>query len=174
MGDTADLAQDSDFLLDMCRFAEGIYSEAALRKKYRLAEDDWVTLGEDDDLVRRIEAERLRRVRDGSCKRERAQHLVVDAPRVLGDIMLDDKASPKHRIDSAKVLDGLAANGPQNVPAADRFIITINLGSDTEHYSKSITVTADDPDDINGTPEELVAIVATDKPTDGGGNGNAL
>jgi hypothetical protein len=156
------LMQDSDFLLDMCRFSEGIYTEAAIRKKYRLEESDWVTLGEDDELVRKIEAEKIRRVRDGSCKRERAQQFVTEAPRVMNGIMLDDKASPKHKIDAAKTLDGFAANGPQGVPAADRFQITIVLSADgNEHVEtydkprKPIGPTIDS-DAVDTTPQKLI------------------
>jgi hypothetical protein len=43
-----------------------------------------------------------------------------------------------------------------------------------EHYNKSRTVIANDPDDPDNTaPQELVVIAATGKPTDGG-SGNAL
>jgi len=83
--------------------------------------------------------------------------------------MLDAAASPKHRIDSAKVLDQFAANGPQTVPAGDRFIITINLtadggNSDTDvlHFDKPLAIGPDDTttlpiitankDDGNGEP----------------------
>ena len=45
------------------------------------------------------------------------------APDVLGGIMLDASASPKHRIDSAKALDAFAANGPEVSSATDRFVI---------------------------------------------------
>jgi hypothetical protein len=166
MGDVpAAILDDRDFVVDFARYSEGILDEKFLRRKYRFAESVWESLGEDDALVKLIEDEKLRRIRDGSCKRERAQRLVADAPGVLGGIMLDDKASPKHRIDSAKVLDGLAANGPQGVPAADRILIQINLGSDVEYFNKSRAVTADDPDDISTVSQELIAIAATD-PTD--------
>ena len=57
-----------------------------MRKKYRLSESSWSILGENDLLVEKIEAEKIRRIRDGSCKRERAQLLVVKAPDVLGGI----------------------------------------------------------------------------------------
>jgi hypothetical protein len=174
MGDVpAALLDDRDFIVDFARFSEGILDEKFLRRKYRFEESVWESLGSDDALIKLIEDEKLRRIRDGSSKRERAQHAVVEAPRVLGGIMLDDKASPKHRIDSAKVLDQFAANGPQGVPAADRFVIQINLGTDVEYFNKSRAVTADDPDDVSSTAQEVIAIVA-DKPTDGGNGENTV
>ena len=122
-------------------------------------------LGENDALVEAIEAEKTRRIRNGSTKRERAQKLVAQAPRVLGDIMLDANASPKHRIDASKTLDAFAANGPEATAAADRFIITINLGSDVERYNKSIAINANDvdPNDIDTKPQALLPMIAANK-----------
>ena len=117
-------------------------------------------------LIESIEAEKVRRIRNGSTKRERAQQLVVQAPDVLGGIMLDASASPKHRIDSAKALDAFAANGPEAAPASDRFQITINLGSDVLHFDKSIAIDANDVDpfnDIDTTPQGLLAAIAANK-----------
>jgi hypothetical protein len=142
---------DHELIADLCRYAEGVLTEKQVRKRHRLADSVWKSMGEDDLLVERIEAEKIRRVRDGSFKREKAQLHVTKAPDVLESIMMDDKASPKHRIDSAKVLDTFAANGPQVAPAGDRFIITINLtadGSNSDadviHFNKSIKVDAND------------------------------
>src|SRR5262249_10207500 len=74
---------------------------------------------------------KLRRIRDGSFKREKAQAHVVAAPDVLNGIMTDPKQSAKHRIDSAKVLDALADPGPQrNTANEDRVHIVIDLGAD--------------------------------------------
>jgi hypothetical protein len=167
MGDVpTTILEDRDFIVDFARFSEGILDEKFLRRKYRFEESVWESLGSDDALVKLIEDEKLRRIRDGSSKREKAQQHIVKAPDVLNGIMLDDKASPKHRIDSAKVLDGLAANGPQGVPAADRFIIQIVLNGDVETYNKSRTIDANDvaPDDTTA-PQ---VTIAADKQTDGG------
>ena len=145
-GQPAQLEDDLDFVADCCRYAENILSEEAVKKKYRFDDDTWESLGSNDALIEKIEAEKIRRIRNGSTKRERAQQLVVQAPDVLGGIMLDASASPKHRINSAKALDAFAANGPEAAPASDRFEITINLGSDTLRFDKSI---APDPNDID-------------------------
>src|SRR5262245_65253388 len=102
---------------------------------------------------------------------QRAQQLVAQAPGVLGDIMLDASASPKHRIDASKTLDAFAANGPEATAAADRFIITINLGSDVERYNKSIAINANDVDPHNpdNTPQELLPVIEANKRKDDGG-----
>ena len=167
------LEDNADFVADLCRFAEGLLTEAAVKKKYRFDDSTWDALGSDDALVEKIEAEKVRRIRNGSAKRESAQQLVVQAPNVLGGIMLDANASPKHRIDSAKALDAFAANGPEAAPASDRFQITINLGSDVLHFDKSIAIDANDVDPFNDTdttpPGLLAAIAANKRKDDGGG-----
>jgi hypothetical protein len=169
------IALDSDLgrelTADLCRFSEGILDEKFLRKKYRLAESAWQALGENDELVELVELEKLRRVRDGSAKREKAQQLVVKAPGVLGDIMNDPSANPRHRIDSAKALDDFAANGPEAAAAGARFVIQINLGDDhIETYSKSIAVNAEDEDPYHPTPPEVLAAIAAKKNEGDGGN----
>jgi hypothetical protein len=171
-GQPAHLEDDLEFVADCCRYAENILSEAAVKKKYRFDDATWEKLGSNDALVEAIEAEKIRRIRNGSAKRERAQQLVVQAPDVLGGIMLDANASPKHRIDSAKALDAFAANGPEAAPASDRFQITINLGSDVLHFDKSIAIDANDVDPFNDTdttPQGLLAAVAANKRKDDGG-----
>jgi hypothetical protein len=160
----------------MCRYAEGTITENYIRKKCRLSEAVWQRLGEDDSLIEKIEDEKLKRCRDGSSKREKAQQLVVKAVDVLGGIALDDKASPKHRIDASKTLDAFAANAPQTTPAtaaAERFCIVINMGGDEVlKFDKLITprphdgIGHDAEDDQLRTPWGLIA---ANKQTEGGG-----
>src|SRR4029077_6530084 len=101
-----------ELIIDLCRFSEELMTEKTIRKKYRLAETAWQALGTDERCVELVELEKLRRIRDGSSKREKAQKLVVRAPDVLAGILEDPNANPRHRIDSAKALDDFAANGP--------------------------------------------------------------
>ena len=171
-GQPAGLEDDLEFVCDCARYAEGILCEEAVKKKHHLSADTWESLGSNEALIEKIEAEKVRRIRNGSTKRERAQQLVVQAPDVLGGIMLDASASPKHRIDSAKALDAFAANGPEAAPASDRFQITINLGSDVLHFDKSIAIDANDVDPFNDTdttPQGLLAAIAANKRKDDGG-----
>ena len=112
-GQPARLEDNQEFVADCASYAEGILSEEAVKKKYRFDDATWEKLGSNEALVEAIEAEKIRRIRNGSTKRESAQQLVVQAPDVLGGIMLDASASPKHRIDAIKALDAFAANGPE-------------------------------------------------------------
>ena len=64
----APFKDDHEFVVDLARFAEGITTEEAIRKKYRLANEVWTKLGDDDELVRAITDEKTRRIRDGNIK----------------------------------------------------------------------------------------------------------
>jgi hypothetical protein len=181
MDDARSLLKNDAFIADMARFSESILDEKTIRKRYGFTDTTWETLGADDALVEAIEAEKVRRVRNGSAKRERAQQLVVKAPDVLGTIMLDASASPKHRIDSAKVLDTFADNGPQAAPTGDRFSIVINLGADTRlKFNKSIKPDPNDVEviepinDTDTTPQGLLAVIAANKRGDDSGGNNVI
>ena len=173
----ANLTENLELVSDLCRFAELILTEQQVRKKWRLADDVWEKLGDDDALVEKVELEKVRRIRDGSSKREKAQLLVVKAPDVLSGILMDDNANARHRIDSAKALNDFAADGPAGAPAGDRFIIQINLGADTdgrpivEKFNKSIAINADDVDPDN---MGMMAAIAAKKSQDGGNGGEHL
>src|SRR5262245_57550533 len=119
-----------DFIVDCTRFAEGILTERAVKKKYRFDDATWERLGSDEALIEAIEVEKTRRIRDGSTARERAQALFAVAPTVLGDIMNDPSASARHRIEASKELRMVADNGPEAAPAStsEKFLIQINLG----------------------------------------------
>ena len=168
MDDPTSLIENHDFITDCARYAEGLLSEKDVKKRHHFDDNTWESLGNNEKLIEAIEAEKVRRIRNGSTKRERAQQLVVQAPGVLGDIMLDASASPKHRIDSAKALDAFAANGPEAAPASDRFQITINLGADVLKFDKSIAIDANDVDP-NDTNTTMLPIIAAKKKDDGSG-----
>jgi hypothetical protein len=171
MDDPTSLIEDHEFITDCARYAEGLCSEKDVKKKYRFDDDTWARLGEDDALVQAIEAEKVRRIRNGSSARERAQQLFATAPSVLGDILHDDDASARHRIESARELRQIAANGPEAAPASDRFQIIINLGDDVLKFDKSIAIDANDvdPHNTDTTPQELLPALAAKKRDGDGG-----
>jgi hypothetical protein len=176
MGDVvslpASLIDNDAFLTDMARFVEKALTEKQIKKKYRFDDEVWTDLGADDRLAEAIEARVAERIRNGACKRERAQQLVADAPKVLGDIMFSD-ASPRHKIDAARTLDGFAANGPQSGAAGEKFVITINLGDgpgDVLHFEK--TIKPNPPNDVNQDDTDtttLAMIEANKQGNDGSG-----
>jgi hypothetical protein len=164
--DAKSLHTNFEFLSDCCRYSENILSEEDVRKKWHFDAATWKGLGDNEALIEAIEAEKVRRIRNGSAKRERAQQLVVQAPDVLGDIMLDASASPKHRIDASKVLDTFAANRPGAAAEQDRFIIRIDLtagGGEVLEFNKPLKPDPNDGEIIDATPQKaLVPSTAED------------
>jgi hypothetical protein len=51
----------------------------AVKARHHLSNEEWAALGESDRLVELVEACKLRRIRTGATKRERAQKEIVDA-----------------------------------------------------------------------------------------------
>jgi hypothetical protein len=192
MGDSANSAPDlvtqllknSEFVTDLARYNEQLLTEQFIRKKYGgLSEATWTRLGESDELVHAIQLETIRRTRNGSSKRERAQALIIEGPAVLGDIMRNSSASPRHRVDAVKALDSLADNGPEAAPAGDNFTIRIILSADekltfSKHDGKVIDASTTDTDtttddDANtnddAAPDWLPAIAAKKNSDPSGG-----
>jgi hypothetical protein len=169
---TSDLAQtlltNTEFLVDMARFADSLLSEADVRRKYYLSDEDWERAGNDDALIRAIEAEKIRRTRNGSTARERAQQAFTAAPTILNAIMTDANISPRHKIEAAREIRATAAVGLEAQPASEMFQITINLGGDEVlRFNKPKTVgVADDGKTIDGSK------LITDKRE--GDDGNAV
>jgi len=128
---TRSLRENLELVTDLARFSETLLSESAVRRKWRLGEDVWEAFGADDELVRAIEEEKTRRVRSGALKRELAQQHIIRGPTVLASIMDDARANARHRVDSIKALDSLAANGPGAAAEQERIVIRIDLGADT-------------------------------------------
>jgi hypothetical protein len=177
MDDPTSILENHEFVVDCARYAEGLLSEKEVKKKHHFDDDTWARLGDNDALIEAIEAEKVRRIRDGSAKREKAQMHIVRGPDVLNGIMMDATASPKHRIDASKTLDQFAGNGPGATSQdSARFIIHIDLGGDIETYNKSIEVNPiDTPPDDSGVvvaiPTKKVPkkIATKAKDEDGGG-----
>jgi len=124
------LIDNHEFLTDCARYLEGLYTRAQVKKRWRNIDDaTWDLLGDDNELVDAIELERTRRIRNGSCKREKAQQLIVKGPEILDSIATNPKASDKHKIDAVKALDGLTGNLAE-AAQQDRIVIRIDMGAD--------------------------------------------
>lgn len=106
-------------------------------------------------------------MRDGSFKRERSQQLVTKAPDVLSGLLLNEKNSPKHRIDAAKVLDAMADPGSQNSHNdSERVLVTITLSADEKlTFGGSVKPTPNDTKTIDAVPGFMIPAKETN---DGG------
>jgi hypothetical protein len=152
-----DTVANHELIVDLARFAETVLTERQVKKKWRFADEQWDALN-NDAVVEAVEAEKLRRVRDGSAKRELAQKHIIKAPDVLNSLMLDDKTNPKHKIDSIKAMEQLATSGSQQGGGSgDRFIIQINLngedsaGNDVLRFDKALAPSPPLTDDDNAS-----------------------
>jgi hypothetical protein len=163
--DARTLHENHELIADLARFSEGGLSQTAIRKKWRLSEEAWLAMGGDEKLVEAIELEVVRRERSGICARERAQKLFAETPAVLGGILHNDSASPRHRIESAREIRQIAAPELER-QAEDRFIIEINLGEDRLLIDKQRGIVPDS-DVIDITP--IAAIAAGKREENGGG-----
>src|SRR6516164_10568739 len=131
---------DSDvgqaFTADCVRFVEGIVTEEQLRKKYDLDDDGWRQLASHDALQRAVGTVKERRIRSGQAAQEKAAHLFVSCPDVLGGIVNDTGAPARSRIEAIRELRQVATAGSgANTPADDRerFTIRINFGTQKVH-----------------------------------------
>ena len=99
-------------VVDLARYREDLLDEKTIRKRYRFDESTWQKLADDDELIRAVEAEAIRRIADGSVKRERSQVLVARAPTVSATFLM----TPANRL--ATVL--IRVKCSMTSPAMDR------------------------------------------------------
>src|SRR5262245_22031730 len=164
--------EDDELIESLARFADGTLSQAQVKSRHHLTDEEWLALSSNDKLVELVEACKLRRIRSGATKRERAQIEMIDAPPILAGIMRNPDANERHRIDSIKTLDALANTGAEAAAAGARFEITINLGADeTLRFSKAIAIDPNDVDpfnDTDNTPQQVLAAIPKKKDGDDG------
>jgi hypothetical protein len=131
------VALDTDvgqaFVVDCARNTEGLLPDAEIKQKYDLSDRAWGQLADNKLVLRAVRVERARRIANGDAAREGAQRHYAKAPDILGKFLTDDLVSPRNRIDAAKELREVAANGPDAKPTTgDTFVIRINFGEGEE------------------------------------------
>jgi len=139
---------DSDigcgFIVDCCRFCEGLLTEDQIKTKYGLNDNAWARLAENEPLVQAVQREKERRIANGAATREKAQHLFLATPDVLNGIIHDANLSPRHRVDACRELRAVATSGSESTPASgDRFIIRIDLtagGGEVIEFNKALAI----------------------------------
>src|SRR5262249_51242663 len=89
------------FIADCSRNRERLFSDNQIREKYDIPETDWNSILKNKPLRLAVSRECERRMLNGDAARENAAKQFVDAPEVLGSILRDNKASPRHRVDAA-------------------------------------------------------------------------
>jgi hypothetical protein len=136
-----DTDRGRQFVVDCVRAAEELISDREIQEIYELTPVDWNSITKDVALIRAIRAERARRVRNGTAARESAARHFVRAPGILSQIMDNEQASPRHRIEAAKEIRQVAAGHSDDGPSqGEKFSIVINLGADSvERYEFDVT-----------------------------------
>jgi hypothetical protein len=127
-----DLASDigQGFVLDCARYCEGLVTENELKSKYALTDNAWTRLADNEPLQHAVQRQKERRIRTGNAAREKAQHLFLAAPDVLGGILNNTMTPARSRIEAAKELRQVALGGPEATPAtSEQFIIRIDLSA---------------------------------------------
>jgi hypothetical protein len=140
-GEAVDLQSDAgvDFILDCARNVEGMISDAEIKSKWQLSDQEWASLANNAAFLSAVWAEHERRLLSGETATEAAQRYFAKAPGVLNRIMTDEQTPPRHRIEAARELRQAAAGGPEIEAAPKKkFTITINLGAVKEVYEKTI------------------------------------
>jgi hypothetical protein len=140
-GVTVDLETDvgQAFILDCARNVEGQMPDEQIKRKYELSDANWQALATNTPLLRAVRAECQRRILSGEAAREAAQRHLVKAPGVLNGILNNEQISARHRIEAARELRQAASTGPEVSPGPkEKFVITINLGDQTEVFEKEI------------------------------------
>jgi hypothetical protein len=119
------------FVTDCARNRERLFSDSQLQEKYDIAPTDWNDIIKNKPLRLAISRECERRMLNNDAAREAAAKQFTKAPEILGGILEDQRASPRHRIEAAKELRATARTGDEK-PGIDseHFVITINLGAD--------------------------------------------
>jgi hypothetical protein len=132
------------FIADCSRNWEKLITNAEIQDKYGLSPEAWQQLGTSKPLKLAVQAEHERRIRNGVAAQESAAKLFAEAPAVLGKILNNECASPRHRIEAAKELRATARNTAETGEnVGEKFTITINLGANEKlTFDKRINPTA--------------------------------
>jgi hypothetical protein len=118
------------FVTDCARHIEGLRTDQDLKETWGLDEEQWGRLADNIALLNAVRVEREWRIRSGEAAREAAQRHFATAPAILNEILQNKLMSPRHRIEAARELRQVAANGPEATAPAEKFVITIDLGGD--------------------------------------------
>jgi hypothetical protein len=121
------------FVTDLSRNKERLFSDQQVCEKYDITPDDWTTIAQNKALRLLVNAEHERRMLRGTAAQEAAAKVFAESPEVMGTILRDQQANPRHRIEASKELRATARFDDEKPGAdAEHFTITINLGNAPE------------------------------------------
>jgi hypothetical protein len=121
------------FIVDLSRNKERLFSDQQIGEKYDITSSDWTAITQNKALRLLVNAEHERRMLNGTAAQEAAAKIFTESPEVMGSILRDARASPRHRIEASKELRATAHSGDEKLGAdTERVIVTINLGNAPE------------------------------------------
>ena len=127
------------FISDCCRNKERLVSDQLLCERFGITSDDLKTISANPAVRLAVSTESERRTRSGLAAQESAAKLFQEAPEVLGKILKNESASPRHRIEAARELRATAQPGAERAgDTADKVVVHINLGNDRLLFEKQI------------------------------------
>jgi hypothetical protein len=119
------------FIADLSRNKERLFSDDRVCEKYDIQPANWTQITQSKAIRLAVNAEHERRMLNGTAAQESAAKIFTEAPEVLGSILRDQQASPRHRIEASKELRATARSGDEKTDTdVDRVHIVINLGND--------------------------------------------
>jgi hypothetical protein len=119
-----------EFILACARNWETLLTDADLCERFGLTLEQYQASGANIQLVRAVQLEHERRIRNNSLAQERAAKEFTEAPRVLGSIMKNETNNPRHRIDACNSLRQAALGvGDENKAQGQVFTISLNFGA---------------------------------------------
>ena len=119
------------FITDCARTREKLLSDQQICEKFGITFEALTEIGANKAVRLAVNAEHQRRLVNGDAAREAAAKLFAEAPEVLGTILRNEQASPRHRIEAARELRTTANTGAEKGgDTADRVVVHINLGGD--------------------------------------------
>src|SRR5215475_12068281 len=101
-------------ITDLARNKERLFSDAQVIEKYDISEKAWTEITQSKAVRLAVNAEHERRMLNGIAAQESAAKIFTEAPEVLGSILRDNHASPRHRIEASKELRATARAGDDN------------------------------------------------------------
>lgn len=130
------------FVVNVARVWEGLVSLELVQARYGLTEKAWAALADNAPLVRRVKEEMERRIYNDTAAKERAQLACKGAPEMLENILTDNTAPARNRIEASKELRAYAHSGKDESAAdKERFTIIIDLsagGGEVLHFDQPI------------------------------------
>jgi len=122
------------FITDLSRNKERLLSDDRVCEKYDIQPANWTQITQSKAIRLAVNAEHERRMLNGTAAQEAAARIFTESPEVMGSILRDQQANPRHRVEASRELRATARFDDDEKPSADaeRFVITINLGNAPE------------------------------------------